>query len=537
MKIVYAKNLYLESPSFYNTPKIQDFIASDANYIMVSNLWDDFGSKTTCFIFTEREEKVLYLGEIRFAIIGNHNTHDYFKNNFQDKSYIEIDDTIIDYYSLGQESSFYEKVRNSLKDKATDFLILMNDISIKEAFLEEKHINDINYDDSILRTSMAQSMYQIAREIIVDDTRNLNFNIAYKIRTFSDTHKISFDFSVNNFKEINNINLLIGENGIGKTQALIRIQNILSYFETNKKNTELALPFGNYIFISNSPFSKFKKRLTNKKNKKVSYTYIDLASYSSYKKHLVEHLINILTYDIKNSFYDKKYFKIYKLLKITRLALSSNISLKILIDQEDSILIDDLFVFEDYLEKISNLAKKNTKVSLILLDENNDELIGLSSGQTNFIIQIFSILDKIRYNSLILIDEPELYLHPNLEITFIRFFREILNQFKSYSIISTHSAVICREVPSEYIILMKRDRETNAPYISPMPFETLGYDLNEIYNYVYDGVLEKKYYEEWLFKYIKDDIHMNDKEFIMKYQDSFKNNLLKLLLYIKNYHA
>ena len=44
---------------------------------------------------------------------------------------------------------------------------------------------------------------------------------------------------------------------VGKTQALLRIQNILKYFENNKKGGKLDIPFGNYLFLSNRIYKLF----------------------------------------------------------------------------------------------------------------------------------------------------------------------------------------------------------------------------------------------------------------------------------------
>ncbi len=529
IKIIYANNVF-------SKPTNNDFIKTKADFIITSTPYDN-NPNTKFFIFKLDGENILQLGEIKFVVIDQLDTYQFFKKNFSEKDYVDIQSSDFDYYSIGEDTIYYEKIKDILEDKSMHFFQSMNDIAVIEDLIENKNLNDIKYKNKIVHTSMAKSINKHAKNIVLNQEKNFNFKIEFKVNSFLKKHELTFNFKTDIFKGINNINLLIGENGVGKTQALLRIQNILKYFENNKKGGKLDIPFGNYLFLSNSPFSKFSKELTRTKNKKVSYSYIDLTSYSNYKKKLSSHLINILIYDIKNAYNDKKYFKIYKLLNIAKIATGEEINFKLnILGENKYILINNNFIFEDYLDIIKEFENDKQKISLELLNDSNDILSGLSSGQITFLVQIFSILDEIKINSLILIDEPELYLHPNLEIIFMRYFREILNEFRSYSIITTHSAVICREVPSEFILNIKKN-EHNEPVVSKIPFETLSYDLNEIYNYVYDGVLEEKYYDKWLSDLIKNDLELNDEEFIIKYSKKFKKNIISKLLYLKKYHA
>ncbi len=58
-----------------------------------------------------------------------------------------------------------------------------------------------------------------------------------------------------------------------------------------------------------------------------------------------------------------------------------------------------------------------------------------SSGQRLFSYIVINILGTIRRNSLVLVDEPELFLHPTLEIAFIRMPRAILASYGSKTFI------------------------------------------------------------------------------------------------------
>jgi energy-coupling factor transporter ATP-binding protein EcfA2 len=128
---------------------------------------------------------------------------------------------------------------------------------------------------------------------------------------------------------------------------------------------------------------------------------------------------------------------------------------------------------------------------------NNEELIFLSSGQQTFVDLVINILSLIKPNSLILIDEPENTLHPNLEVDFMRILQSILNDFDSFAIIATHSATIVREVPSEFVHVIKLN-ESNQPVISKPSIKTFGADIGTITNYIFDDIFkDEKPFENW----------------------------------------
>ena len=56
----------------------------------------------------------------------------------------------------------------------------------------------------------------------------------------------------------------------------------------------------------------------------------------------------------------------------------------------------------------------------------DNEVVKLSSGQRLFFYIVINLVGEIKKDSLIVIDEPELFLHPNLEIVFISLLKKVL---------------------------------------------------------------------------------------------------------------
>lgn len=145
--------------------------------------------------------------------------------------------------------------------------------------------------------------------------------------------------------------------------------------------------------------------------------------------------------------------------------------------------------------KVPTLSKHlRDRLGVIFLKDGKP--IHLSSGQRLFSYIVINILGAIRRNSLILIDEPELFLHPTLEIAFIRMLKAILASYGSKAVVATHSLVAVREIPRDCVHVFEQTNKGLA--IKTPPFETFGGDVQRISSYVFNDKSLSKPYEDWL---------------------------------------
>lgn len=163
---------------------------------------------------------------------------------------------------------------------------------------------------------------------------------------------------------------------------------------------------------------------------------------------------------------------------------------------------------------------------------NKNQLIpSLSSGQETFVNLIINILALIKPNSLILIDEPENTLHPNIEIDFISILQDILSDedFNSFAIIATHSPTIVREIPENFVRVIKFDG-SGQPLIDSPSIKTFGADIGTITNYVFDDIFkDDKPFEKWFHN--EKSKYGSFAEFEQKYKPYLNYDFL---LYCKN---
>lgn len=106
-----------------------------------------------------------------------------------------------------------------------------------------------------------------------------------------------------------------------------------------------------------------------------------------------------------------------------------------------------------------------------------------SSGQLQLFMLITFLFSKITYDSLLIIDEPEVHLHPRAIKDLFKLLINLLGLFQSYCIVSTHSPLVVREMLGKFVYLMRRDDK--ALMLGKIGFETLGEDISVLYDEIF----------------------------------------------------
>lgn len=120
----------------------------------------------------------------------------------------------------------------------------------------------------------------------------------------------------------------------------------------------------------------------------------------------------------------------------------------------------------------------------------------LSLGQQAFIRFVLIALAHAGPGSVILVDEPENFLHPNLISRFMRVLNEVLKDARSIAIVATHSPFVVREVQAEQVhILADVDGGT---FVTRPRLQTLGANVASISDEVFGDDLHQHLYEELL---------------------------------------
>jgi hypothetical protein len=102
----------------------------------------------------------------------------------------------------------------------------------------------------------------------------------------------------------------------------------------------------------------------------------------------------------------------------------------------------------------------------IKINKNNStmSLNDVSSGEFHLIISMIGIFSQIKNDSIILIDEPEVSLHPNWQMQYVTFLKKVFSKYPScHFILTSHSHFIVSDLEGESSSLtsINRDEEGN----------------------------------------------------------------------------
>ncbi|MBA4300467.1 MAG: hypothetical protein C0433_10260 [Cyclobacterium sp.] len=104
-----------------------------------------------------------------------------------------------------------------------------------------------------------------------------------------------------------------------------------------------------------------------------------------------------------------------------------------------------------------------------------------SAGENQIIMSLLTILSKIEYDSLVLIDEPEISLHPNWQMAYIDLLKLMFGEFSdSHFIIATHSHFIISDLKSESSSVISLKRNNNKLYVEEVLSDTFGWSAEKI---------------------------------------------------------
>lgn len=108
----------------------------------------------------------------------------------------------------------------------------------------------------------------------------------------------------------------------------------------------------------------------------------------------------------------------------------------------------------------------------------------LSSGEISFLRFAAQASLNVENGSLLLLDEPETHLHPNFISQFVSLLDSLLYQTGSVAIIATHSAYFVREVFQEQVTVLRSDQDGHVRVEQPA-LRTFGADVGAISYFVF----------------------------------------------------
>jgi energy-coupling factor transporter ATP-binding protein EcfA2 len=146
----------------------------------------------------------------------------------------------------------------------------------------------------------------------------------------------------------------------------------------------------------------------------------------------------------------------------------------------------------------------------------------MSSGQRSMFHFALHFLNMAGDGTLLIIDEPETYLHPNLVSDYMMLLYNILERTSSIAIIATHSVYVVREVPTHCVHIL--ERKGKKATISRPYLQTLGANVAEISLAVFGDSTVDAYHRKVSESIAK--ANMPFEQIVEAYQDIFNVDML-----------
>lgn len=432
-------------------------------FFLESIIWDDYGHKTSFKLhYIDQDGKNLSVGKVKICKKNENKTLDVIPMSF-----LSLDSN---YCSLGQDTSYYSNLKIILGEDAMAFLYAMRDAAAFSRISDDFE-NDLGFRHSLLRDNSADIALNLGRYVLAgfDPDERVNFTYNTQLAYAPDFNfNIKFDFGrINQEDNFNRVIAIIGENGAGKTSLL---SNLAKSIANQQKD----------CFLPHYPM----------------FTKVVAASYSIFDKF----------YDIDARAFNFEYCGMHNneggLMDLEQLkarhkrnaetinALNRGLCLKKFLD---NILPNDM---------LESLFEKDRRETRFKYNVYEDYYGKMSSGQTMLTNLIIDITANVRSNCLIMIDEPEVHLHPNAITQIINVVNLVCDRFSSCCIMATHSPLVIQSLLSRNVLIMERDID-GMPVVRQMRVESLGENLSTINEEIFSNGQRDKYYRQLIEKAVE----------------------------------
>lgn len=428
--------------------------------VLVIDNWNDFGFQTlfNAFYFSKRDAEPVELGQVKVLQRG--------------KSRTKIEDGIAklpdEYCSLGQTAEYYAHVQKLSPKRRSGILTALRDIRHRPS-IAHRFEEDPGFKTSLLRENEALRLYEEAAAGRPSDLGTVDyFTFRTSLPNARHPHEVDFDFREHDMLP-NRVLALIGKNGTGKTHFLRRLADVASRTEVEAKVGQFVggrPRFRKVVAVSYSAFDDFTRESQSTAK---GYAYCGLYHRNGRVKSRGELW--------KEALADVKRIGAAGRKELWERALDSLLGktrLEAIADEESAGAEDEIPVREQ----------------------------SLSSGELFLLAMMSRLVSIVRTESLVVMDEPEMHLHPNAIGDLVRTMRLVAEEFSSFVIIATHSPLVLQQIPSRYVRVLQRIGNTTT--CTRLDLESFGENLTTLTESVFHAADEPRPYLEQLEEMVRD---------------------------------
>ena len=506
---------------------------------LLENDWDDYGHKTTFGTTCRVNGETIELGQIKLMVEGQLRTAAYLDQRRSQgwDGVFPLPDA--QYLSVPNEIVFYEQLVAVLgAEVATEIAMALRDASLLVTTHQDPEAVRLTgttaFRSSLQRERGNQRAFADGWMVFQRQAMAV-LDLGFRFRdVFGQAAQLDLKFQADTPLP-HDVNVLIGANGAGKSQILHQIvESWIAEDAETGIGFERKPNLSQVVVVSYSPFEAFPVDLQNTELlDKTIYRYFGLRgrsrpadpslpseirlSHSVPKRDAARSLLDCMVDDQRFKRISAWASKLETMEQVLRFAFDFDVAAIRVDDDADALRqLADLIPVEarllvstpeyrghyvavrpqdiDTFPAAAVIERYMPEHGVIFFKDGAP--VELSSGQKLFSFIVINILGAIRRESLLLIDEPELFLHPALEIQFLDMLKQILFRFNSKALLATHSEVTVREIPSACVHVLTRTDD--GLLVRKPPFQTFGGDVQRISSYVFGDNATSKPFERWI---------------------------------------
>lgn len=455
----------------------------DEAYLLTDN-WDDWFEFSTLYVLTyyDQEGNAHQLGGVK---IGQ---TEMTKDQRRPKLPQEFEQLDNRFFSLGQDTEYYEGIRSLGTEVASRLLHALNDVvAYDEIYLRAKAERVMGV--SLMRSVNERTLVGQFRRILSGGAHLTSYAFRYigPMQLDKTSTPVSLSFSVEpSSKPPTNIQVVIGRNGVGKSfllnamsRALVRPEegeeeNGAFIDESDELTEEFSSPFSNVVSVTFSAFDDFPiVRRSRNALEGTQYTNIGLRKRERTSDDEGKRVWQTVTQDpidLTEDFISSA--------KVCAQGEKRDRWLRVLHTLESDPIFEEA--------QVAGLLESESK----RFGSRAGRLFRrLSSGHKIVLLTATKLVEKVEERTLVLMDEPEAHLHPPLLAAFIRGLSDLLINRNGVGIVATHSPVVLQEVPRSCVWKIRRHggcavaervrTETFAEHVGHLTHEIFGLEVTQ----------------------------------------------------------
>ncbi|QYY30861.1 ATP-binding protein [Cupriavidus pinatubonensis] len=324
----------------------------------------------------------------------------------------------------------------------------------------------------------------VLRELEFEETRELSrsLRITFALAGRPDSHDLTFDFDHDGTLP-KRIAVVIGKNGVGKSQTLGRIAKAaLGGHKSLRDGDSGERPLFNRVLAfapSNEAHSVFPTEQWQRPRVRYYRFSLNRSRDRSRNTHHVTDKIVQLARSV-DRIGKRSRWEIF-LSAIRAIDRWEELSLPNRDKPAEPLALESLPRASEQrlLERLSSVHIDKEPIRVL-----DGSSYPLSSGEISFLRFAAQASLHIDNGSLLLLDEPETHLHPNFVSQFAALLDRLLDQTGSAAIIATHSAYFVREVFQSQVLVLRQDATGRVSSERPR-LRTFGADVGAISHFVF----------------------------------------------------